>query len=451
MTFPSGKIIVSPARRMAMELLYRVEAEGAFASVLIASIPEPSLERRDRALVQELVLGVLRWRKTLDYFIERYTGRPPSQLDLQVLIALRLGLYQLRYLSRVPASAAVDESVKLVRLARLSSASGLVNAVLRRAARSIADLPGSEIADPIEKLAVQTAHPAWMLERWMKALGPSETHSLALANNRAPNVAFRVNTLRAQPEEALAALERAGVQFHTSAMTPGAYIADQGSALASTAPAREGLIYVQDEASQLVSLLLDPKPGERVLDLCAAPGSKTSHIAALAGRDSTIVACDLHPHRLRTLVSSCIKLNAGSVDAVALDATCDLPFTCAASPFDRVLVDAPCSGTGTLRENPEIKWRLSAPDIARMAEVQLKLLETGVRAVGPGGRLVYSTCSIELEENERIIRKLLEQGAPFDIMKPDAGAGLVTTDGFIRTYPHQHGSDGFFAAVLKRK
>jgi 16S rRNA (cytosine967-C5)-methyltransferase len=451
MTSRPGKTAISPARKVAMDLLYRVEAEGAFASVLIASIPEASLERRDRALVQELVLGVLKWRRTLDYFIERYAGRDPSELDLQVLITLRLGLYQLRYLSRVPASAAVNESVNLVRRAGVSSAAGMVNAVLRRAARSLSDLPGGDTSDPIEKLEVQASHPAWMLERWTSALGRSETQSLALANNQVARAAFRVNTLGAEPEEALAALERAGVLFHASALAPGAYVAEQGSALASTTATRDGLIYVQDEASQLVSLLLDPRPGERVLDLCAAPGSKTSHVAALTRDESMIVACDLHPHRLTTLASICKGLKARSVHAVALDATSDLPFTQGSALFDRVLVDAPCSGTGTLRENPEIKWRLTAGDIARMAEIQFKLLQRGARAVAPGGRLVYSTCSIEVEENEGIIRKLLELGAPFEILKPDASADLVTKEGFVRTYPHRHGCAGFFAAVLKRK
>jgi 16S rRNA (cytosine967-C5)-methyltransferase len=434
-----------------MDLLKRVESQGAFASVLIASIPESSLKREDRALAQELVLGVLRWRKTLDYFIEKYAARSPSGLDLQVLIALRLGIYQLRHLSRIPASAAVTESVDLVRRARLASAAGLVNAVLRRAARNLSDLPGDDIADPIERLAVQVSHPAWMLERWSSALGPSETYSLGLANNQAPRAAFRVNTLRSAADPVIIALQNTGVRFTPSPLVPGAYIAEQGSALASTPAAREGLIYIQDEASQLVSVILSPEPANRVLDLCAAPGSKTSHIAALAGGQALIIACDLHRHRLATLASICERLNATPVDAVGLDATRDLPFTQASPLFDRVLVDAPCSGTGTLRVNPEIKWRLIPADITGLAETQFELLQTGARAVARLGRLVYSTCSLEPEENEAVVQRFLQQGAPFEIVTPNADPRLVTADGFVRTYPHRDGCDGFFAAVLKRK
>src|SRR5215472_2224101 len=221
----SGGITVSPARRTAIDILQRVEAGGAFASVLIAGIPESSLSHRDRALAHELVLGVLRWQKALDYFIERYGQRPPEGLDLPVLMALRLGIYQLRYLSRIPASAAVNESVNLVRRARLSSAAGLVNAVTRRAARSLSDLPGQDIADPVERLAVQKSQPVWMLERWASVFGSAEAGALAFASNQAPRTAFRINTLLSTPDEALGALREEGVSFSASTIAPGAFIA----------------------------------------------------------------------------------------------------------------------------------------------------------------------------------------------------------------------------------
>jgi len=451
MTSRFGGITVSPARRTAIDILQRVEAGGAFASVLIAGIPESSLSHRDRALAQELVLGVLRWQKALDYFIERYGQRPPEGLDLPVLMALRLGIYQLRYLSRIPASAAVNESVNLVRRARLAGAAGLVNAVLRRAARSLSDAPGEGISDSLEKLAVEVSHPAWMLERWSNAFGSAEAAALALANNRAPQAAFRINTLLSDSERALAALHQNGVNTRPSVIAPGAFVAEHAAALGSSDLTRRGWIYIQDEASQLVSLALRVEPGQRVLDLCAAPGSKTSHIAALAGGDAMIVACDLHLHRLATLISICSKLGAGSVSAVTLDGTRSLPFLVHAPKFDRVLVDAPCTGTGTLRANPEIKWRLSPDDVNRIARTQLELLRQGAEVLETGARLVYSTCSIEAEENERVVEKFLEGGAPFKIIKPEMSVDLMTADGFIRTFPHRHGCDGFFAAVLERR
>ena len=442
-----GKLSVSPARRAAFDILRRVEAEGAYASVLISRLPESNLSREDRALAQEIALGVLRRRRLLDYFIERYSRRAPTRLDLSVLIALRMGLYQLRYLTRIPQRAAVNESVNLVKMARVASAAGMVNAVLRNAARHMDEVPAVEISDPLEKLSVELSHPRWMLERWMKSFGEGEARALALANNEPPPTAFRINT---SGDETLARLQDAGLIWRPSSLAPGAFIVESGTASSLAQAAEQGIIYIQDEASQLVSLLLDPEGGERVLDMCAAPGSKSSHIAALAEGKSWVVACDIHPHRLATLGATCRKLGIDSIDRVALDATIALPFAESIVPFDRVLIDAPCSGTGTLRRNPEIKWRLAADDIKRLADVQLRLLERATDVLRPSGRLVYSTCSIEREENEGVIRRFIESGAPYRVLRPNARADLITAEGFLRTYPHRDGADGFFAAVLEK-
>jgi len=210
------------------------------------------------------------------------------------------------------------------------------------------------------------------------------------------------------------------------------------------------LIYMQDEASQLVSLLLDPHTGERILDMCAAPGSKTSHIAALAENRSWIVACDLHPRRLSTLRSTCVRLGAERVDVVALDGARGLPFLQGAQAFDRVLVDVPCTGTGTLSQNPEIKWRLAPDDPERMAESQLLLLRRGADMVAAGGRLVYSTCSVEREENEGVVARFLESSNQFRLVAPGAHRELITGEGYVRTFRHKHAMDCFFAAVMER-
>jgi 16S rRNA (cytosine967-C5)-methyltransferase len=445
-----GKVSISPARRAAFDILRRVDSEGAYASPLIAALAQSSLSREDRALAQEITLGVLRWQKSLDYFIERYSRRRLSRIDPPVLIALRIGLYQLRYLTRIPESAAVNESVKLVKKARLASASGMVNAVLRKAVRRIDDEPGQDIDDPLERTSVEVSHPRWMIERWAAWMGREEAKALALANNRTPTLAFRVNTLRSGESEALALLEASGVVAEASRFVRGAFTLASGPAAACIEAAERGLIYIQDEASQLVSLLLDVKGGQRVLDLCAAPGSKTSHIAALASNSGWIVACDIHPHRLAALASSCRRLGAQIVDAVALDAARELPIEEQSPKFDRVLLDAPCSGTGTLRRNPEIKWRLCEADPRRLAEVQSSLLHRAAAAVGAGGRVLYSTCSIEKEENEEVVSGFLTSGAPFRLVEPEAHPDFVTVEGFVRTYPHHHDMDGFFAAVLEK-
>lgn len=439
----------SPARSAAFEILRRVETEGAYASVLIASLPDTSLSREDRALAHEITLGVLRWQRSLDYFIERYAARPVRRLDVPVVIALRMGMYQLRYLARVPHSAAVNESVNLVKQSGARSASGFVNAVLRKAARNPGDEAGARIEDPVERTSVEVSHPAWMLRRWSAELGEAEARSLAISNNQAPRVAFRVNTLLSGVDEALADLKAQGVEARSSKFVSGAFVVEQGSGAVALA-AERGLIYVQDEASQLVSLLLDPQPGERVLDLCAAPGSKSSHIAALTKDKAWIVACDVHTHRLAALAAACKRLGVHSIEAVALDATQPPPFADDAPKFDRILIDAPCSGTGTVRRNPEIKWRLTPADIPRLAEVQLSLLARAASLIRSGGLLVYSTCSVEREENEDVIGHFLGAGAPFRVIESNAPAEMVTPERFVRSFTHRDLSDGFFVATLEK-
>lgn len=439
----------SPSRVAAFDALLRVEADRAYASPLLASLQDSDLALADRALANEIVLGVLRWRLTLDYFAERYSQRSLERMDLPVLIALRMGIYQIRHLTRIPHSAAVDESVKLVKRAGLTSAAGLVNAVLRNAVRNADDVAGAGIEDPLERASIEVSHPAWMLERWQRQFGANEATLLAMANNHAGRAAFRVNTLRASTDEALAALDAEGVKVAASKWVPGAFVVESGAPIAASAAARSGLVYLQDEASQLISRLVAPTPGERILDLCAAPGSKATHIAALAGDRCWVVACDLHPHRLGTLVNACKRLGVRAVEAVAADATLGIPVVDSARPFDRALVDAPCTGTGTLRQNPEIKWRLSPQDISRLSDLQFELLVTAADSIRGGGRLVYSTCSLEPEENEGVIGRFLARDGRFRVARPDAAASLITDEGFVRTFPHRHGMDGFFAAVLE--
>lgn len=441
---------VSPARRAAFDILIQIEAHRAYASVLVAALSESDFSREDRALAQEIVLGVLRWQQSLDHFIERYSERSVASLDLPVLIALRVGLYQLRHLTRVPQSAAVNQSVNLVKRARVASAASMVNAVLRQAAKRLDEKSGQGIHDPLKRASVELSHPRWMLERWQSSFDDHETRQLALANNSPPATAFRVNTLRTSVNDVLAHLEAEGVTMRESQVAHGAFVVKSGPASPVIQAARRGAIYIQDEASQLVSVLLEPRSGHRVLDICAAPGSKSSHIALLADDLAWIIACDRHPHRLTTLRATCERLGLQSVNALALDATAELPFIAAWREFDRVLVDAPCSGTGTLRGNPEIKWRLSPDDIARLAQLQLSLLDRAASSVATGGRLVYSTCSIEREENEEVVRRFLDRTTLFRVTEPNAPAHLITSDGFVRTFPHRDGTDGFFAAILER-
>ncbi len=428
---------VSPARLAAFEILQRVDA-GAYASILLAA-KEPELIPADRALTHELVLGVLRRQLWLDALTQHLTNRKISGLDPEVRIALRLGLYQLRFLSRIPASAAVNESVNLVRRARLRSAEGFVNAILRRATREAEYDPLTEILNPIERLSIETSHPRWLLERWANDFGLGHTKEFARANNEMPPLAFRIVRNRSTESEVAGFLKARGSQIVPSKIAKDAWRLT-GSAGGLFELAEAGQVYIQDEASQLVGSLLPLKAGERLLDLCAAPGSKTTQIADLAGNQAVVIAADLHETRLRTISRTAQLHGLTSIQTILLDGLEPLPFE--QNLFDAVLVDAPCSGTGTLRRNPEIRWRITAADIEELSARQKRLLSNAARVVKPGGRLVYSTCSVEREENEEVIADFLTATADFE---PAEGSLKG-----IRTWPHVDGADGFYIAALRR-
>jgi 16S rRNA (cytosine967-C5)-methyltransferase len=352
---------MSPARWLAFEILTEVE-RGGYAADLLAARAAP-LDTRDAGLASEIVFGVLRYRAQLDHLIEHYSGKPAARLDDPVRQALRMGIYQLRYLERVPAHAAVSESVELIKRARKRSAAGFANAVLRKVDRAPVVWPSAD---------VELSHPAWLVERWERQYGPQTAADIARANLRVPESYVNPETAR-----------------------------------------------IQDIGSQSIVPLLRLQPGQTFLDLCAAPGNKTAQALAAGVR---AIACDIHLRRLA-------PLKALGIDLVVLDGTRPLPFR---RRFDRILIDAPCSGTGTLAHNPEIKWRLQPEDLADLHARQAALLEQGRRALAPGGVLVYSTCSLEREENEDVVATV--------------PAGLVVET--MRRIPGREAGDGFFAAVI---
>jgi 16S rRNA (cytosine967-C5)-methyltransferase len=439
--------VVSPARRAAFNVLRRVEEEGAFSTVLLASVDD-EMRAEDRALAYELVLGVLRWQFFLDALIEHYSSRRAESLDAPVRRALRLGLYQLRFLSRIPQSAVVNESVNLAHLARLRSAAPFINAVLRRATREPDYDPAAAVADPLERLAIETSHPRWLLERWAEAFGMEEAAAFARASNEAPPTAFRVVAGRANEQEVLDQLSVAGGRLQESRVAPNAWRVE-GAGAKLRELARAGKIYLQDEASQLVAHVLDARAGERVLDVCAAPGSKTTHVATRTEDLSLIVAGDLYEHRLRTVAEAAARQGVKNLALVAHDAETALPFL--ENSFDRVLVDAPCTGTGTLRRNPEIRWRITDRDVLDLSSRQGRILAHAARALKPGGRLVYSTCSVEREENEEVVAGFLGREKNFEAVALTAPSNLQSGGGTLRVWPHRDGADGFFIAAFGHK
>jgi 16S rRNA (cytosine967-C5)-methyltransferase len=428
---------ISPARTAAFDILLKIEIEKAFSSILLPSY-ESKLDDLNRALCHELTLGVIRRQLYLDRVIEKLAGG--KKLDAAVRIALRLGIYQMLFLDRVPIYSAVNESVELVGRARKTSAKGFANAILRKAARGQIHL---DFTDEQEKISIETSHPRWLIERWVDEFGKAEALLLAEANNRPPNLAFRLTaagiSAKIQPDPNWSASQVVAGCFTTTRATP-----------ELLALAEAGQIYFQDEASQVVASAIRLGVGDRFLDVCAAPGSKTTAVATdLAASSATIIAGDLHWKRVENLRSNSRSQGVDHVNIVQYDAADSLPF--ANDTFDWVLVDAPCSGTGTLRHNPEIRYFLSASDLSEFNSKQLRILKKASNVVKPGGRLVYSTCSLEKEENELVALRFAEETADFKQVTPSVPEMFVTTSGFARTLPHRDFMDGFFIAEFVRQ
>lgn len=457
---------VSAARKIAFEVLRRVEEGGAFASDLLHARLAENVKREDAGLSTELTLGVLRRQRLLDFLLERYTKKPVSGFDVEVLLALRLGIYQLRFLERIPARAAVNESVELVKDARKSSAAPLVNAVLRRAAGDPAIVANGNLEGLLpgemplhERLGILHSHPTWMVERWLKLFGEARTVALLKANNRAPRIALAAHPAERRAE-IIQRLETEKLIVESGRLLRQAIVVHGGSP-ARTELFREGGISIQDEASQAVPLLLGVEAGQTVLDLCAAPGGKTAALAIAAGPTGSVLAADLHPHRLREMATRLERMGIQNVKTVALDATRTLPFQ---EKFERILVDAPCSGTGTLARNPEIRWRLAEKDLDELHQTQVALLANAITHLADGGRLVYSTCSLEPEENERVIEEALREAtvriAPAEesatvlrgyLVEGVAADNLFDPQGAFRTFPPEQHTDGFYACVMEKR
>jgi 16S rRNA (cytosine967-C5)-methyltransferase len=441
------------ARALAWEILQRVEA-GAFADALLGrQLTHSALAPRDQALATQLVYGTLAWQGYLDYLIAAFSKRSPQSLDAPVRTILRLGVFQMAKLTRIPDFAAVDTAVNLIKGFRGGAAVSLVNAVLRRAAAGWegVTLPAAA-ADPVGYLSISLSHPRWLVERWMACYGRDETAALLRADNEPAPTVLRVNRRRVAPAELLRRLHEAGVAAEPAAYSSVGISVAPGGRPENLPGYADGLFSFQGEASQLVGFMLAPRPGERVLDACAAPGGKTTHLAELMDDRGEIVALDANARGLDRLRSMTRRLGLTSVRATPADTRTWQP---AAAAFDAVLVDAPCSGLGTLREHPEVKWRRTPADLAALAQLQGALLTHAATLVRPEGALVYATCTLSDEENDGQVAAFLAAHPDFGVDDPRAdlpepARGLVGGDGVLRTFPHRHGLDGFFAVRLKR-
>jgi 16S rRNA (cytosine967-C5)-methyltransferase len=453
---------VSIARSISFEVLRRVESEGAYASDLLRAELGRGVKPEDAALATELTLGVLRFRRLLDFLLEPKLKKPVAKLDLPVALALRLGLYQLRYLQRIPDRAAVNESVELVKHAKKSSAASLVNAVLRHLTEEAKQpLNGliSTNSTSTEHLAILHSHPTWLVERWLARWGQKQTIALLEANNRAPRLSCVLHQSSHQ-DEIFSSLEKAHLRIQPGKFLRSSFAVSGGSP-ARTDAFRKGLISIQDEASQMIPLLLDVRPDDRVLDLCAAPGGKTPPLVRAAGEKGKVVAADRHAHRLRATREQFQRLGLENVPLVELDAAGALPFP---GGFQRILVDAPCSGTGTLARHPEIRWRLQPEQLAELHRLQAAMLANAAAQLARGGRLVYSTCSLEQEENGEVVAEVLKSVSSLrragaaeaaraltgHLVPGVESSELFDDHGYFRTFPGRHPTDGFFAAILEK-
>ena len=449
--------MTAPARIAAYQALRAIGDERADLPSALAHSRERLPDERDRALAAEIVTGSLRWQRSLDHLVSHFAKRPLEKVDRDVLHIFRLSLYQLLHLDRVPASAVVDDAVDLTRFARKGSASGFVNAVLRSALRQRNRLPfpprpGSEgeRAAAIAYLGITHSHPDWLVARWLDRVGLDAAERWVHFNNETPRLTLRANTLRAARDGVTASLAAAGIETEPGRYAPDTLTVAAGNPLRLPA---DGSFFVQDEASQLVAVAAGARPGERVLDLCASPGGKTVAMAADMGDRGLVVSCDVRAKRMNLLRETVRISGAASVRLARVPRSGPLPF---APVFDRVLVDAPCSGLGTIRRDPDIRWRRLERDLNAMAADQLDLLERAAPVIRPGGRLVYATCSSEPEENEQVVDAFLSRHPEFTLadLRVDGAAllrPLLDDRGMLRTLPFAHGLEAFFAAALRNR
>lgn len=432
-------------RELALKALHEIWQGGTKPKDVLEDLSE-SLDKRDRAFLMELVYGVVRFRDTLDWALEDFLKKP-SGLGQDTLNNLRLAAYQMLFM-RVPHWAAVNEAVEME---KKKGRPELVNAVLRNVLRNLDSLlerlRDTKADKTVKYIATLTSHPRWLIKRWVKRFGEDVTMELAEANNRIPPLTLRVNTLKGMKQQVINELSKIGIEGEPTTYSP-VGIKLKGFHIYKEIFFLKGLIMVQDEASQLISYLLDPRPGERILDACAAPGGKATHIAQLMQDSGEVVAVEFDRKRMERLRENIGHLGLSSIKVVQTDI---LEYS-AKEPFDRILLDAPCSALGVIRRNPDVKYRHKPQDLLRFKANQINTLRHVSKFLKPGGIMVYSVCSTEPEEGEEVIKEFLKESGDFYIIDTALPflKGLIK-DGFLRTYPHMHDMDGFFGVRLCRK
>jgi 16S rRNA (cytosine967-C5)-methyltransferase len=449
--------VIAPARVAAYETLRAVESGRADLPSALARARSRLDDERDRALAGEITVGTLRWQGAFDAIVEAFSGRAIARLDGEILTVLRLSMFQLLHLDRVPAAAVVDDGVELARKAGKRSAAGFVNAMLRRVSRERGRLPLPAAPGPdadrtaiLNYLSTTLSHPRWLVSRWLDRYGYDAVERWAQFDNAPAPLTLRTNTLRTSKEALRQALADAGVETRDARYARDALIVTDGNPLL-TPLAHDGRFVVQDEASQLVGEFVGARAGERILDACASPGGKTTQMAAAMHDRGLIVAADVRGKRIDLLSRTVADSGATAIRIVQADARGAMPFR---QPFDAVLLDAPCSGLGTIRRDPDVRWRRTESDLPALADAQLRMLTQASVVVRPQGRLIYATCSSEPEENDQVVQAFCAANPEFVIEPPaelgEAVRAVIDSSGFLRTLPFAHGLEAFFAARLVR-
>ncbi len=447
---------VSPARRLALKILLQVEQKGAYVNQsLPQTLARESLEERDRSLTVELVYGALRHQGALDWTIAHFAARPLDKLPTAMRLILRLGTYEILHLERIPTHATVHQYVTLAKRYGHAGTARLTNALLRRVAESGKDVPFPDVhTHPAQHVATKFSHPQWLVERWLARWGREETLALCQKNNEPAPVALRVNSLCAGVENVRHILENAGVDVEEGRWVHEALRLREGRDIAALPGFAEGWFTVQDEGSTLVGRVVDPQPGQIIMDACAGPGGKTTHLAERMGDAGQVVAVELHEPRCRLIEQTSQRLKLSSIRTVQGD------FRTVAEQWtqkvDVCLVDAPCSGTGALRRRPDARWRKSPVQIAELAGLQAELLHSAAAVVKRGGALIYSTCSLEPEENEQVVDAFLGSHPTFikeDLrlwLPPSLWQSTETDFTRLQLLPHRHDTDGMFIVRMRR-
>ena len=433
------------ARELAIRVLSRVRATDAYLNVVLdAHLAEhPLKDSRDAGLVTELCYGTTRRQLQIDFALSKFLDRGIEQIEDKVLAALRIGVYQLFFL-RVPKHAAVSATIDALKALQLSRATGFVNAVLRKLA-ALEELPLPGLSEKAAHLSVRESHPQWLVERWLRQFGEKRTEAMLVANNQPAQVVVRVNTRKITRDELLATFQSMGIEARSTLMSPVGIVLPSVGKVEDVYGFAEGLWQVQDEAAQLVTVYAAVTDDARILDVCAAPGGKTCHMAQ-TGR---VTSMDLHANKLRKIEAEAKRLGLSDrISMRAHDAQKALPEDL--GEFDVVVVDAPCTGLGTLRRHPELRYRRQESDVGRLAQLQRNILENAQAAVAPGGLLVYAVCSVETQEGPDQIEMFLRSHPEFTAEPPVLPEELPLMQAYLRTLPGPEGLDGFFAARLRR-